>query len=267
MTVRQHTLKYKKLIEIRGRSDIIYLIALGVGGATEIGTFIGYLFQNISHKFSDIVMAFAAGVMLSASILGLIIPAVEFGGLVTCIFGIFSGAAVLSTLDGLIPHFRNLIGPEEKMHNGNETCNKVLLFSAAIAIHNFPEGLAAGVSFGTGNVVEAMLISGGIALQNVPEGMVTVTPMIACGIPPRKALFFGLASGLVEFIGTLIGYYAVTFVSSILPFALAFAGGTMLYVICDEMIPETHNQDNQHVSTYSLLAGFCMMMASDILLG
>ena len=113
---------------------------------------------------------------------------------------------------------------------------------------------------------EALMIAGGIALQNVPEGMVIIGPMLAAGISPRKTLICGLATGLVEVVGTLLGYMAVTAATAILPFALAFAGGTMLYVISDEMIPETHH-DNESGATYALLVGFCVMLISDVLLG
>ena len=130
---------------------------------------------------------------------------------------------------------------------------------AAIGIHNLPEGIAAGVSFGSGNASEAMLIAGGIALQNIPEGMVIIGPMLAAGVSPRRTFLCALATGLVEVIGTFLGYFAVTVASAILPFALAFAGGTMLYVISDEMIPETHHGDAQGV-THALLAGFCLML-------
>ena len=137
----------------------------------------------------------------------------------------------------------------------------------AIAIHNLPEGIAAGVGFGSGNTAEALLIAGGIALQNIPEGMVIIAPMLAAGISPRRTFICGLATGLVEVVGTLLGYYAVTVATAILPFALAFAGGTMLYVISDEMIPETHAHGSQRGATYALLFGFCLMLVCDVLLG
>ena len=137
----------------------------------------------------------------------------------------------------------------------------------AIAIHNLPEGIAAGVGFGSGNTGEAMLIAGGIALQNIPEGMVIIGPMLAAGVKPRKTFMIAFATGLVEVIGTLLGYFAVSVSAAILPFALAFAGGTMLYVISDEMIPETHAHGSERGATYSLLVGFCLMLVFDVILG
>ena len=249
--------------------EMVLLTAVGVGGATMIGAIFGFLFKKISHRFSDIVLAFAAGVMLAAAVLGLIIPSVEYGGklgLIVTIAGIFIGAICLSLVDKLVPHMHKLMGGDNESHSGNANLSKVLLFVSAIAIHNLPEGIAAGVSFGSGNDSEAILIAGGIALQNIPEGMVIIGPMLAAGVSPRKTFFCALATGLVEVVGTLLGYFAVSIASVILPFALAFAGGTMLYVISDEMIPETHAHGSQRGATYALLAGFCLMLASDVLL-
>ena len=130
-----------------------------------------------------------------------------------------------------------------------------------------PEGIAAGVGFGSGDTAQALLIAGGIALQNIPEGMVIIGPMLAAGVSPKKTFISALITGLVEVVGTLIGYFAVSVSVAILPFALSFAGGTMLYVVSDEMIPETHAHGSQRGATYALLAGFCVMLVSDILLG
>ena len=249
---------------------MVLLTALGVGGATVIGSVIGFIFKKISHRFSDIVLAFAAGVMLAAAILGLILPSVEYGGkygLLITTAGIFAGAVCLNMIDRLVPHMHKMVGVDGEKHPGGVNVNKVLLFVTAIAIHNLPEGIAAGVSFGSGNTSEALLIAGGIALQNIPEGMVIIGPMLSAGISPRRTFLCALATGLVEVLGTLLGYFAVSIASAILPFALAFAGGTMLYVISDEMIPETHAHGSESGATYALLVGFCVMLASDILLG
>ena len=143
----------------------------------------------------------------------------------------------------------------------------MLLFVTAIAIHNLPEGIAAGVGFGSGDTAQAMVIAGGIALQNIPEGMVIIGPMLAAGVTPRRTFLCAMATGLIEVAGTLLGYGAVRIASVILPFALAFAGGTMLYVISDEMIPETHAHGSERGATYALLVGFCLMLVTDVLLG
>ena len=248
---------------------LVLLTALGVGGATIFGSLIGFAFKKISHKFSDIVLSFAAGVMLAAAVLGLILPSLEYGGkygfLIT-VAGIFVGAICLNLIDKLVPHMHRLVGGDTESHN-NADLSKVLLFVTAIAIHNLPEGIAAGVGFGAGDVSGALMIAGGIALQNIPEGMVIIGPMLAAGVTPKKTFICAMITGLVEVVGTLIGYFAVSVAASILPFALAFAGGTMLYVISDEMIPETHAHGSERGATYALLVGFCVMLVSDVLLG
>ena len=249
--------------------QIVFLTALGVGAATVFGSVIGFAFKKISHRFSDIVLSFAAGVMLAASVLGLILPSLEYGGkfaLLITVAGIFAGALCLNVIDKVVPHLHRLMGVEEEKHP-NADLSRVLLFVTAIAIHNLPEGIAAGVGFGSGDTTQALLIAGGIALQNIPEGMVIIGPMLAAGVNPSKTFLCALVTGLVEIVGTLIGYFAVSVASFILPFALAFAGGTMLYVISDEMIPETHAHGSQRGATYALLVGFCIMLVSDVLLG
>lgn len=247
--------------------QIVALTALGVGGATAIGALIGFLFKNISHRASDLILSFAAGVMLSAAVIGLILPSMEYGNIVMTIAGIFAGAVFLNLIDKFVPHLHKLTGTGEENHPVNtEKLNKILLFVLAIAIHNFPEGIAAGVGFGSGDTAQALVVAGGIALQNIPEGMVIISPMLSAGISKGRTLICALLTGVVEVIGTFIGYGAVSVSISILPFALAFAGGTMLYVISDEMIPETHHGDERHV-TYALLAGFCLMLVTDFFLG
>jgi len=249
---------------------LVFLTALGVGGATVLGAVIGFVFKTVSRRFSDIVLAFAAGVMLAAAVLGLILPSLEYGGsfgIVITIAGIFSGAVCLNLIDRLVPHLHHLAGGDLESHPDSAKLDKVLLFVSAIAIHNLPEGIAAGVSFGSGNNAEALLIAGGIALQNIPEGMVIIAPMLAAGIRPRRTFLIAMITGLVEVLGTLLGYLAVSAATAILPFALAFAGGTMLYVISDEMIPETHAHGEENGATYALLVGFCIMLLSDVLLG
>lgn len=248
---------------------MVLLTALGVGGATIFGAIIGFIFKKISHKFSDIVLSFAAGVMLSAAVLGLIVPSLECGGkyaIIITVAGIFLGAVCLNLIDKLVPHMHRLVGADNKNHQ-NADLSKVLLFVTAIAIHNLPEGVAAGVSFGSDDPTGAMLIAGGIALQNIPEGMVIIGPMLAAGVSAKRTFICAMITGVIEVLGTILGYFAVTVASAILPLALAFAGGTMLYVISDEMIPETHAHGYQRGATYALLVGFSLMLVSDFLLG
>lgn len=250
---------------------IVLLTALGVGGATVIGALLGFVFKKISHKFSDAVLGFAAGVMLSAAVIGLILPSLENGGnfaVFITIAGMFFGAISLNIIDRFMPHLHRLAGADQENHpDGTARINKIMLFVLAIAIHNFPEGIAAGVGFGSGSNAEAFTIAGGIALQNIPEGMVIIAPMLSAGISKRRTFMIAAATGLIEIVGTLLGYLAVSISAAVLPFALAFAGGTMLYIISDEMIPETHAHGNERGATYALLAGFCLMLLVDFYIG
>ncbi len=252
--------------------QLVIITALGVGMATVFGSFIGFALKKIPHRFNDITLSFAAGIMLAAAVLGLIIPAMESGegvsNLLVVIAGILCGAVFLSLMDKVVPHMHHITGVDSESHSeSTKHLNRVMLFVMAIAIHNLPEGIAAGVSFGTGNITDALTVAGGIALQNIPEGMVIISPMLNAGVRKPRAFLIALCTGLVEVIGTMIGYFVVTVSVAILPFALAFAGGTMLYVISDEMIPETHSHGYEKGATYSLLIGFCVMLAMDFLLG
>ncbi len=241
----------------------VLITALGVGGATVLGAIIGFLFKKISHRFADIVLSFAAGVMLAAGVIGLILPSIESGGkyaVFVTVAGLFLGAACVNLFDKIIPHIHRFADADA---GKNKNLNKVLLFVIAIALHNLPEGIAAGVGFGSGDIEGALIIAGGIALQNIPEGLVVIGPMLAAGVSPSKTFLCAFATGVIEIIGTLIGYFAVSVANFILPFALAFAGGTMLYIISHEMIPETHSHGNERAATFALIIGFCVILITD----
>ena len=213
--------------------------------------------------------------MLMAAVVGLVIPSLEYNadnpwGVLVTLVGIFAGAVCLNLIDKLVPHLHKMTGVDIEAHpDKTEKLGKVLLFVIAIAIHNLPEGIAAGVSFGMGeeNLSQAITVAGGIALQNIPEGMVIIAPMIAAGMSRGRTFVIALMTGVVEIVGTFIGFFAASASEAILPFALAFAGGTMLYVISDEMIPETHAHGNERAATYALLVGFAGMLAFDFFMG
>lgn len=237
---------------------IVFLTAIGVGGATVFGAVLGMLIKQISFRFREILLSFCAGIMLCAAILGLIHPAADISIWKT-LGGILAGAVCMDLLAGVIPCLQHLF-----TQNVNTDANKILLFVTAIAIHNLPEGIAAGVSFGTGSNNQALLIAGSIALQNIPEGMVIIAPLLSIGIRENQTFLLAFMTGVIEIIGTLLGYIAVSAAAAILPFALAFAGGTMLYVIFNEIIPDTHKIGKN--ASYSLLTGFCVMLLLDALL-
>lgn len=248
---------------------VVLITAIGVGGATIVGSLIGFFFHNVSHKVNDMILSFAAGIMLAAAVIGLILPAMDMAGrrsLWLPIAGIFVGALFLNAMDRLTPHLHKLSGVDIEKHEHNRNLDGALLFMLAVAIHNLPEGMAAGVGFAGDDKGAALTVAAGIALQNIPEGIVTVSPLIMAGVKRKRAFLLGAVTGFIEVAGTFIGYYLAGISGAVLPFALAFAGGTMLYIISDEMIPETHSHGYERVATYSLLAGFVLMLVMNELL-
>ncbi len=247
--------------------EIILLSAVGVGGATMFGAVLGFIFRNITYRASGAVMSFAAGVSFGAAVLGLVLPSLEYGGkygaLIT-VAGVFFGALTVNLLNLAVPYAERLLRVSSA--DSGERTDRVLVFVMAMAIHNLPEGIAAGVGFGGDDISAGIFIALGIAIQNIPEGMVIIVPMINAGVSPVRALLCSLATGLVEVAGTLIGYYAVTLAEAVLPFSLAFAGGTMLYVVSEDMIPEAHTGGGAALCGYCLLFGFCLMLVFSVIL-
>lgn len=248
---------------------LVLLTALGIGGSTVVGAVIGFFVKRVSHKMNDAILSFAAGIMLAAAIQGLIVPAFEMAGkrgLYMHLVGIFMGALFLNFMDRVLPHLHRLSGSDPEVHANNKNLDRALLFVLAMALHNLPEGMAAGVGFGNEDVSMAFTVAAGIALQNIPEGVVTVAPLVMAGVGRGRAFLLAAATGCIEVVGVFLGYAMAGISRAILPLALAFAGGTMLYIVSDEMIPETHSHGHERLSTYSLLAGFSLMMAMDVLL-
>src|SRR5574344_1117901 len=244
----------------------ILLTAIGVGGSTLLGSLLGYFFKNVSHRTNDTIIGFCAGVMLSASILGLLVPSFEdisSTWLWVPIIGVFAGAALLNLLDLVPPHLHSLTGLDQETHQNNAHLNRVLLFVLAIAIHKLPEGIAAGVGFGGENINNAINVAFAISLQNIPEAMVIISPLLLAGISKIRTLCIALGIGLLEVIGVFMGYYMGGISAGLLPLMLAFSGGAMLYVVSDEMIPESHSHGHQKIATYALLAGFLLMLLMD----
>ena len=249
--------------------EMVLITALGVGGATIVGAIIGFFIKGVDHKTNDIILSFAAGIMLAAAVNGLIMPAFEMAGtarILVPVVGIFVGALFLNLMDKFTPHLHKLSGVDIEDHQDNRNLSRAMLFVMAVALHNLPEGLAAGVGFGNEDVSAAVTVAVGIALQNIPEGIVTVSPLVMAGVKRSRAVLLAAVTGLIEVLGTFIGFSLSTVSNQILPFALAFAGGTMLYVISDEMIPETHSHGYERRATYSLLVGFTLMLILDMVI-
>ena len=225
-----------------------------------MGSVIGFFIKELPHKWNDTVLGYCAGIMLAASTLGLIVPAFDYSTPWWVVaLGVIAGALFLNVLDFVTPHLHHITGLDEAEHHHNASLNRILLFVMAIALHKLPEGMAAGVSVNDeGNYSWA--VSMGIALQNIPEGMVVIAPLLLAGVRPLRTFVIAIAIGLLEVVGVLVGYGLGNTSEVMLPIMLGFAGGAMLYVTSDEMIPETHAHGYQKQATYALLVGFLTLL-------
>ncbi|MDI3472036.1 MAG: zinc transporter, family [Thermotogaceae bacterium] len=219
--------------------------------------------QKISHRTIDMLLSFAAGIMLAASVFSLIIPAIELGNIYVAMLGIFLGAFTIEILDRYLPHEHF-----EKGYEGPKShIKKIWLFVIAITLHNFPEGMAVGVSFGGNEISTGVAVALAIGIQNIPEGTAVATSFLKVSYSRFKIFWIALLTGLVEPLGGLIGAGLVVIARPLLPFFLSFAGGAMLYIISDEIIPESHSKGNETFSTFSLIFGFLIMMFLDNFFG
>jgi ZIP family zinc transporter len=248
------------------------------GLATGVGALPILLFKQIPARLVNTMLGAAAGVMLAATSFSLIIPGIDYGnelwpgaGVYVIIAGMLIGAIFLDRVDNWLPHEHFAMrkeGAASVDREGPESqLKRIWLFIIAITIHNFPEGLAVGVGFGTGDVGGGTSLAIGIGIQNMPEGLAVALPLIGLGYSRWKAIGYATLTGLVEPIGGLFGVGAVTIFQQILPFGLAFAAGAMLFVISDEIIPETHSKGKSRSATFGVMVGFVIMMALDNLLG
>lgn len=231
-----------------------------------LGSVLGFFIKELPHKWNDTVLGYCAGIMLAASTIGLIVPACESASgsipwwLVAV--GVMAGALFLNVIDLVTPHMHTVTGLDAEEHRNNASINRIMLFVMAIAIHKFPEGIAAGVSM-NGDEVASWGVTLGIAFHNIPEGMVIIAPLLMAGVSHTRTLLITLAIGLLEVVGVLVGYGLGAISSTMLPIMMGFAGGAMLYVTSDEMIPETHAHGYQKQATYALLLGFMSMLLLD----
>ncbi len=249
-----------------------FVAATLAGLMTTVGALPGLFLREVPHKWLDAMLGLAAGVMLAATSFSLVIPSIEYGSelfgdfpavLVVCA-GILLGALVLNLCDRFVPHEHFEMGVE----GPSSSLRKTWLFVIAITIHNLPEGMAVGVGFGSGDIGAGIALGIGIGVQNMPEGLAVMLPLLREGYPAGKALLIASLSGMVEAIGGAVGAGLVTIAQPVLPWALAFAAGAMLFVISDEVIPETHhNKEHARLATFAIVIGFIVMMALDNLLG
>lgn len=238
-----------------------FAASLIAGLATGAGALPVLFTKRVSDKLLDVMLGFSAGVMLAATSFSLIVPAIDISGPFVAVLGIILGALVLHLIDRFVPHFHPALGAE----GPPSRMSKVWLFVLAITIHNFPEGLAVGVSFGGGDMAAGLVIAMAIGLQNMPEGLAVALPLVREGYSRRKSLLYGTLTGLVEPLGGLLGVALVSIFQPVLPWGLAFAAGAMLFVVSDEMIPESHRKGFEREATFGLIAGFVVMMLLDTL--
>lgn len=241
----------------------VLLCAAGLALATVIGSILGFFIKELPHRWNDAVLGYCAGIMLAASTIGLIVPAAESAGpgkWWLILAGVIAGVLFLNVLDLVTPHLHRITGLDSEEHKNNASLNNILLFVMAIALHKLPEGIAAGVGFNSAETSDAWAVTFGIALQNIPEGMVVIAPLLIAGVSKLRTFLISLAIAMLEVVGVLTGYAIGAISEVMLPVMLAMAGGAMLYVVSDEMIPETHSHGYQKTATYSLILGFVTLV-------
>jgi zinc transporter, ZIP family len=254
-----------------GKVVVIGFVASILAGlATGLGALPVIFFKNISNNLFSSLLGAAAGVMLAATAFSLLNPGIEFGnnlwpgkGIMVVSAGMLLGAFFLHYADHQLPH----VHFDSVVDNRANSLRKIWLFVIAITIHNFPEGMSVGVSFGSGDMKNGLVLAIAIALQNIPEGLAVALPLVSLGYDRWRAVGIATLTGLVEPVGGLLGITMVTLFQSVLPLAMGFAAGAMLFVISEEIIPETHAKGRSRYATYSLMVGFIVMMAVDNMLG
>jgi ZIP family zinc transporter len=251
-------------------------------GLTALGAALVFFTRSVNYKLLDAMMGFAAGVMIAASFWSLLVPSIDMAasqGVIEwmpAVIGFLTGGIFLRICDAYMPHL-HLGLPREEAEGINTTWRRATLLVLAITLHNIPEGLAVGVLFGaaasgvdptgTATIAGAISLALGIGIQNFPEGVAVSMPLRREGISVGKSFWYGQLSGIVEPISAVIGAAAVIFIRPILPYALAFAAGAMIYVVVEELIPESQHRGNADIATLGTMIGFSVMMVLDVALG
>jgi ZIP family zinc transporter len=256
-----------------------FIAGLFTWGVTALGAALVFLTKSFSRKALDVMLGFAAGVMIAASFWSLLAPALEMSehlgrwSFVPAAVGFVLGALFLRLVDMLLPHL-HLHNPIEHAEGLPSTWQRSTLLVTAITLHNIPEGLAVGVAFGavaadlpSASLAGAVALALGIGIQNFPEGTAVSVPLRREGFSRMKAFVFGQASGMVEPIAAVLGAAAVVWARPILPYALAFAAGAMIFVVVEEVIPESQGSGYGDLATMGVIAGFTLMMTLDVALG
>lgn len=254
-----------------------FLATMFTWGMTALGASMVFFFKEINKKVLNVMLGFAAGVMIAASFWSLLAPAIEMAeqmgtpGYIPAVVGFLAGGFFLWLVDKLLPHMH--LGATESEGMESNWQRSVLLV-LAITLHNIPEGLAVGVAFGAAaagsdvaSVAGAVVLAIGIGLQNLPEGAAVSVPLRREGLSRTKSFLYGQASGIVEPIAGVLGAAAVLVMQPILPYALSFAAGAMIYVVVEELIPEAQRGEDTDSSSIGVMIGFALMMLLDVALG
>jgi len=246
-----------------------FFASILAGLATGVGALPALFFKDISRNLFNSMLGAAAGIMLAATAFSLLVPGITYGNLIwpgkgiyVVSMGMMIGAAFLHYADRQLPHVH--FDSISDVHL--TSLKKVWLFIIAITIHNFPEGMSVGVSFGSGEMKNGVVLAIAIALQNIPEGLAVALPLVGLGYNKWRAVGIATLTGLVEPVGGLLGITMVTIFEPILPIAMGFAAGAMLFVISEEIIPETHSDGRSRYATFALMMGFIIMMILDNML-
>jgi ZIP family zinc transporter len=246
---------------------LAFLATLGTYVLTAVGTLPVFLFRTAPRRLMDAMMGFAAGVMTAASCWSLLVPAIEAGGVMPAVVGLAAGGLFIYGADQLLPHLHGEFPDEARAEGPRVAWQRSTLLMLAMTLHNFPEGLAVGVRFGGGDIGAATALAIGIGLQNVPEGLAIALPLRRGGMSRGWAFFWGQLSAIVEPFAGVIGAALVLSAGAVLPYGMAFAAGAMLYVVVEELIPETVRSGTTDIATLGFLTGFAVMMALDNALG
>jgi ZIP family zinc transporter len=254
---------------LRGADPVLqaFVATLGTYALTAVGTLPVFLFRTAPRRLMDAMMGFAAGVMTAASCWSLLVPAIDAGGITAAVVGLAAGGAFVYAADQVLPHLHSEFPDEAAAEGPRVAWQRSTLLMFAITLHNFPEGMAVGVRFGGGDVGAAAALAIGIGLQNVPEGLAIALPLRRGGMSRGRAFFWGQLSAAVEPVAGVLGAALVLVSTAVLPYGMAFAAGAMLYVVVEELIPETVRSGNIDIATLGYIAGFAVMMALDNLLG
>jgi ZIP family zinc transporter len=244
-----------------------FIATVGTYLLTAIGTLPVLFFRSAPRRLMDAMMGFAGGVMVAASCWSLLVPAIDSGGVFAATMGLLIGAAFLYLADQVLPHLHAEFPDEAEVEGPKVAWRRSALLMLAMTLHNFPEGMAVGVSFGGGDLGSATALAIGIGLQNVPEGLAIALPLRRGGMTRGRAFFWGQLSAAVEPVAGVLGAYLVLVSATFLPYGMAAAAGAMLYVVVEELLPETVRSGTADVATLGFIVGFAVMMALDNALG